>query len=59
MSETHVYNTKLDNPLQFKLSRIKETVDFFITEINDREKMGQPPIKYIISLNYADKALLD
>ena len=35
MSETHVYDTKLDNLLQFRLSRIKETEDFFIAEIND------------------------
>ena len=36
MSETHVYDTKLDNLLQFRLSRIKEIEDFFIAEINDR-----------------------
>ena len=31
---------------------------FFITEINDSEKMSQTPNKYITSLNYADKILL-
>ena len=50
-------NTRLDNPLRFRLSRIKET-GFFITEINDSEKMSQTPNKYITSLNYDDKILL-
>ena len=57
MSKAHVCNTRLDNPLRFRLSRIKET-GFFITEINDREKISQTPNKYITSLNYADKILL-
>lgn len=43
MNQPHVRDTKqtylqLDNALQFRLSRIKETEDFFIAEINDREK---------------------
>ena len=29
MSGPHVCDTKLDNPLQFKLNKIKETEDFF------------------------------
>ena len=43
MSEAHVCGTKyiflqLDSPLQFELSRVKETEDFFcrIAEISDR-----------------------
>ena len=36
MSETHLCDTKLDNLLQFRLSRIKEIEDFFVVEINDR-----------------------
>ena len=37
MSETHLCDTKLDRPLQFRLSVIKETEYFVITEINDNE----------------------
>ena len=41
MSGPHVCDTKdiflqLDNPLRFRLSRIKEIEDFCITEVNDR-----------------------
>ena len=40
MNEPHVRGTRqtylqLDNALQFRLSRIRETEDFLITEIND------------------------
>ena len=43
MNERYVYDTKqiyprLDDVLQFRLSRIKEIEDFFIAEIDGREK---------------------
>ena len=46
MSESHVYSTKwidlqLDNPPKLRRSRIKQMKDFFIAEINDREKMAK------------------
>ena len=46
MNEPHVYATKqiylqLDNPLQFRLSKIKEIEDSFIAENSDREKMSK------------------
>ena len=46
MSEAHIWDTKklflqLDDPLQFRLSRIKEIEDFLIAETNDREKMNK------------------
>ena len=46
MSGPHVWDTKefllqLDNPLPFKINRIKEIEDFFIAEINDREEMSK------------------
>ena len=44
MSEAHGFDMKeifhqLDNPLQFRLSRIKETKKCFIPETSDREEM--------------------
>ena len=43
MNESHACDTKqtylqLDNTLLFRLSRIKEIEDFFIPEINTRER---------------------
>ena len=63
MNEPHVFATKeiylqLDNPLQFRLCRIKEIEDSFIAKINDREKTSKTLYKYITSLDYAGKALL-
>ena len=63
MNEPHVFTTKeiylqLDNPLQFRLCRIKEIEDSFIAKISGREKMSKTLYKYITSLDYAGKALL-
>ena len=46
---------QLDNALEFRLSKIKETEDFFVTEISDKEKMSQTLNKYIAALDYPDK----
>ena len=63
MSQAHVCDTKVifhqsDNLLHFRLSRIKDTEDFFITEINGKEKIIQTLSKYITALDYGDKTLL-
>ena len=49
---------QLDSPLKFILSRIKNTEEFFISEINGREMMSQILNKYITVLNYVDHALI-
>ena len=49
--------TKLDNPLLFRLSRIKEREDFFIMEINGKVKMSKIKNKHITALDYANKTL--
>ena len=64
MNEVHAYGTKqiylqLDNSLQFRLCGTKEVEeDFFIGEINEREKMSKLLNKYITALHFADKTLL-
>ena len=52
MNEPRVFLTKqihpkLDNPLQFRISKIKETEEFFIGEVIDREKTSKALNKYI------------
>ena len=49
---------QLDSPLKFILSRIKNTEEFFISEINGREMMSQILNKYITVLNYVDHTLI-
>ena len=46
------------NPVLFRLSRIKEIEDSGKAEINDGEKMSKTLNKYIVALNYAEKAVL-
>ena len=58
MSEAYICDTTLDNPLWFRLSRIKETEDFFTANINGREKIGKALNRYITGLNYTEKSLL-
>ena len=47
--------SQMDDPLQFRLSGIKEIEDFFIAEINDRKQMSKTLNKYITALHYAGK----
>ena len=49
MCEAHVCDTKLDNPLWFRL---------FIAEINGREKMRKALYKHRAALSYAGNTLL-
>ena len=58
MSEVQMCDTSLDKPLSFRRSRIKEIEDFFIAEINDREKIVKTLHRYITTVDYADKILL-
>ena len=58
MCEAHVCDTKLDNPLWFRLCRTKDITDFFIAEINGREKMSKALYKHIAALSYARNTLL-
>ena len=45
---------QLDNPLRFRLSRVKGIEDFFIAKINDKEKVSKTLSKYITGLGYAE-----
>ena len=53
-----MFDTKLDNPQEFRPSRMKQIEDFFITEISDREYISKTLNKYITALDYAGKTLL-
>ena len=48
----------LDNALPPILSRVKETEDFFIAEINGNDKMSKKHSKYITVRDYTDNTLL-
>lgn len=61
--ESLVYDIKwiylqLENALQFRLCRITEIEDFFIVEVNNKEKMRNILSKSITALNYTDKTLM-
>ena len=49
---------QLENALQFRLCRITEIEDFFIVEVNNKEKMRNILSKSITALNYTDKTLM-
>ena len=46
------------NNQQFKLNKISETEDYFMTEIKERELMSKKLIEYISFFNYFDKSLI-
>ena len=46
------------NNQQFRLNKISEIGDYFITEIKERELMSKKLSKYISSFDYFDKSLL-
>ena len=61
MNEVHVYGieqiySQLNNVLQFSLSRILE--DFFIAEINKREKRNEVLDKYTTAFDRVDNTCL-
>ena len=43
---------------QFRLNKINEIKDYFITEIKERELMSKRLSKYIVSFDYFDKSLI-
>ena len=47
----------LPNDQQFRLNKINEIKDYFITEIKERELMSKRLSKYIASFDYFDKSL--
>ena len=46
------------NNQQFRLNKIIEIEDYFITEIKERELMSKRLRKYIASFDYFDKSLI-
>ena len=59
----HVYGTKhiytqLHKILQFRLHRIEDIDDFFVSDMNQRENLSKILDKYIAALGYAVKNLL-
>ena len=46
------------NNQQFRLNKINEVKDYFITEIRERELMSKRTSKYITSFDYFDKSLI-
>ena len=46
------------NNQQFRLNKISEIEDYFITEINKRELMSKNLSKYISYFDYFDKSLI-
>lgn len=63
MNDVHVYGTKhiytqLHKILQFRLHRIEDIDDFFVSDMNQRENLSKILDKYIAALGYAVKNLL-
>ena len=46
------------NEQQFRLNKINEYKDYFVTEIKERELMSKRLSKYIASFDYFDKSLI-
>ena len=53
--ETHNIYPNLNNQQQFRLNKINELKDYFITKIKERELMNKRLNKYIASFDYFDK----
>ena len=46
------------NEQEFRLNKINEIKDYFISEIKEREQMSKSLSKYIASFEYFDKSLI-
>ena len=61
-SESIEHNYSIDtsnlNNQQFRLNKISEIEDYFITEIKGRELMSKKLSKYVSFFNYFDKSLI-
>ena len=49
--------TNLSNKQQFRLNKINEIKDYFLAQIRERELISKSLSKYIVSLDYFEKAL--
>ena len=56
--EAHNIYPNLNNQQQFRLNKINEIKDFYITEIKHKELMSKILSKYIASFEYFDKSLI-
>ena len=46
------------NEQEFRLNKINEIKDYFISEIKEREQMSKSLSKYIASFDYFDESLI-
>ena len=51
-------SANISNNQQFRLNKINETKDYFITEIKEGELISKNLSKYIASFRYLDKSLI-
>ena len=56
--EHNSINTSNLNNQQFRLNKISEIEDYFITEIKERELMSKKLKKYVSFFDYFDKSLI-
>ena len=57
MAETHNIYPNLHDQ-QFRLNKINENKDYFVTEMKERELMSKKLSKYFVSFDYFDKSLI-
>ena len=50
--------TPLNDQQQFRISKIKEIKDYFVTDIKERELMSKRYSKYVVSFYYSDQSLI-
>ena len=50
--------SSLNDQKQYRLNKISEVKDYFITETRERELMSKKVSKYIASFDYFDKSLI-
>ena len=58
MGETPSMYSSLNDQKQYRLNKISEVKDYFITETRERELMSKKVSKYIASFDYFDKSLI-
>ena len=63
MAESDSYETRniypnLNDQQQFRLNKINEIKDYFVTEIKERQLMSKRLSKYIASFDYFDKSFI-
>ena len=58
MGEAPSMYSSLNDQKQYRLNKISEVKDYFITETRERELMSKKVSKYIASFDYFDKSLI-